>query len=200
MSVVARNLGALPVLLCLLGACADLESGHLEGLRLEVPDCDGIGRMRTFEPFRLAFRHVSVNREGTGATVRLSPSAAEPLRTDQVVFSIPDAFEAKSLNGNESVVPLALDLDASAEGVPGKARLNVVLMQSCRNRSAALVGRGRLELDSWGDRDGDRVAGRLEVDVVDPRTGEVRGAAFEGHFDLRVDTGTPFNAFAPRHF
>jgi hypothetical protein len=182
----------------LLAGCAQEVGGVFVGSSLEVPDCRRLGELYRIEPFEMALRHVAVHHEDTGATIRLSGSAAELWRIDQLVFTIPSALTP--LDAAATPGPLRLVLDAAREGSPGQSRLNILLMDTCSNRSAALVGRGVVELDAWGSEDGDRVTGRIAVDVVDPRSDVVRGVGFTGEFDLVVDRGSPFNAFAPREF
>lgn len=188
----------LAVVAGLLAGCAQEAGGLFVGPALDVPDCKQLGETFRIAPFEMVLRHVAVHHEDTGATIRLSGSAAELWRIDQLVFTIPSALTP--LDRTAAPGPLRLELDAAREGAPGQGRLNILLMDTCTNRSAALVGRGIVELDAWGSEDGDRVIGRIAVDIIDPRTDAVRGVGFTGDFDLVVDRGSPFNAFAPAEF
>jgi hypothetical protein len=181
-----------------VAACDVEPGGRFGGPRLEVPDCEGPGRARVFEPFEMQLRHLAVLAESTGAIVRLTGSDASPLWVDQLVFAIPEVALTRSAIAADGHATLTLD--AGAIGAPEAPRLNLVLMNRCRQRSAALVGRGTITIDTWAENDGQRMRGRFEVDIVEPRTGQVLGTGLTGDFDLPIDHGSPQRAFSPTEF
>lgn len=179
----------------LLGGCAYEDGGLLSSLYLDVPDCAERGVVKRFEPYEMDLHHLGLQTAFDGVTVRIGPSSAEAWRADQVVFSIPAAV-IEAANGG----PFRVELDAAPVGDPTRGRLSMALLRSCAVRSASLVGQGHIEVDTWGTSVGDRIAGRIVVDIVDPRTGEIRARGFGGEFDLAVRMGTPYTGFAPTHF
>jgi len=175
--------------------CAYEDGGTLTAAALDVPDCHQRDVTARLEPFRFPIHFMGIHAASDAVTVRLGPAATEAWRADQLVFSVPAAVVAAA-NG----AAFQVELDDAPIGSPNLGRLSIIFARTCAIPSAALVGRGHVEITAWGVGAGDRIAGSIIVDLVDPRSGEVRGAAFGGDFDMVVKSGTPYTAFAPTHF
>lgn len=186
-------------------ACADGE-GFIEGARLEVPDCKVVGRSFTFEPFRMELASIAVQESDDVATLRIGSRAGSFTEMDQlgIVLYDVDAVRTRIAAQGEAVVDLVLGQDEHGMFTAESRQtglMTLALLDSCRHTTAVIAGVGRFVVTAYsGAKNGDLVAGRLEVDLIDRRTGLVLGAGMRGELDFVVDTSAPNAAFAPRDY
>ncbi|MCC6624071.1 MAG: hypothetical protein IT385_22640 [Deltaproteobacteria bacterium] len=189
----------------LCAACAE-GSGFVEGPSLEVPDCKVLGRSHTFEPFRMSLQSVAVHEADDVATIRFGAREAAFNEVDQIGLVLYDVDVLQERIAADGEVAVSLVPGQDEQGIfsveAGETGLmTVVLLDSCPHPTAVIAGVGVLTLTAYGGaRNGDPLAGRLAVDLVDRRTGRVLGAGFHGEFDFVVDTSAPFTAFAPKDY
>jgi len=196
----------LPVLvLVLLSACADGE-GTLEGPSLVVPDCKVQGKDFVFEPFRMSLASISVHEADDVATIRLGSRPGGLTEVDQIGLVLYDVPALRARLAAEGEVPVELVVGQDEQGIftlGGRTTglMTVALLESCTHTTAALGGVGRFFVTAYGGaRNGDAIAGRLEIDLVDRRTGRLLGQGLRGDIDFVVDTSAPYAAFAPKDY
>jgi len=157
-------------------------------------DCQQIGQPRRYEPFDLELTFASVNEQLGASLLRLSPAARRIDRADQIVIALSDTV---ALRDTLRHGPATLTLQGDGQG---EADLTLMLLGRCAHSTGALAAEGTLTLFDYGWRDGARVKGEMDFDLIDRRSGEIAGEGFVGAFDFTSQTGTPHTAFAPKDY
>lgn len=187
-------------------ACGPNGEGRVEGERLTVATCDVQGP-RVFEPFGMALTFMAAERDGDVALLRFAPRVRLSPPTDQLAVTVVgvSALEETLARDGVAEVPVAAAQTWAAAGVGGAApesanptvvRVSLALPDTCPQDSTPRVGReGTARFTSFGTNRDQRIAGRLSFELVDLRSGEAVGEAFEARFDFRVQLGSPYQQF-----
>jgi len=109
--------------------------------------------------------------------------------SDSLVITVENYAAVRAQIAAEGAATLPLGADG--------AQVSMAMLDTCPESMIPLIGvNGSVTFTQLGTLTGDRISAELEFDLIDARTLEIVGPAFDVSFDFEVQAGTPHENFS----
>ena len=167
-------------------ACIDQGSGVMRAESLMIADCGEAGVWTSLE---MEFSYLSVLRATDAAVIRVSTTSQMAPVSDSLVITVENYAAVRAQIAAEGAATLPLGADGS--------QVSMSMLDTCPESMIPLIGvNGSVTFTQLGTLTGDRISAELEFDLIDARTLEIVGPAFDVSFDFEVQAGTPHENFS----
>ena len=167
-------------------ACIDQGSGVMRAESLTIADCGEGGVWNSLE---MELSYLSVLRASDAAVIRVSTTSQMAPMSDSLIITVEHYAAVQALIVAEGAATLPLGVDGT--------QVSMAMLGTCPESMIPLMGaNGSVPFTQLGTLTGDRISAELEFDLIDARTQEVVGPAFEVSFDFEVQAGTPHENFS----